>query len=68
MSYASDVFDVKVDFPFDLNNLFNLSYSFEELKQAIEFLAKNQAAHAKMLSHLNNGGDPLSNNYGGYAK
>ena len=28
------------DFPFDLNNLFNLQYSFDTLKSAIEFLAK----------------------------
>lgn len=34
---------VKVDLPFDLNNLFNLNYSFDVLKQAIEFLAKTQA-------------------------
>lgn len=31
---------VKMDFPFDLNNLFNMSYSFDILKQAIEFMAK----------------------------
>ena len=31
---------VKMDFPFDLNNLFNMSYSFDVLKQAIEFMAK----------------------------
>jgi hypothetical protein len=31
--------DFKMDFPFDLNNLFNLTYSFDVLKQAIEFLA-----------------------------
>ena len=29
-----------VDFPFDLNNLFNMQYSFDQLKCAIEFLAK----------------------------
>lgn len=40
MSHITEV-DVKVEFPFDLNNLFNLSYSFEVLKQSIEFLAKN---------------------------
>ena len=28
------------DFPFDLNNLFSLQYSFDTLKKAIEFLAK----------------------------
>ncbi len=39
----------KVDFPFDLNSLFNLTYSFDVLKQAIEYLAQTQAQHAKML-------------------
>mgnify|MGYP000087682164 CR=1 FL=1 len=28
-----------VEFPFDLNNLFSMQYSFDTLKQAIEFLA-----------------------------
>lgn len=27
-------------FPFDLNNLFSMQYSFDTLKEAIEFLAK----------------------------
>ena len=35
------------DFPFDLNNLFSLQYSFDTLKQAIEFLAKQQAEMGK---------------------
>ena len=29
-----------VDFPFDLNNLFNMQYSFDQLKMAIEYLAR----------------------------
>lgn len=29
-----------VDFPFDLNNLFSLQYSFDQLKMAIEYLAR----------------------------
>jgi hypothetical protein len=29
------------NFPFDLNNLFHLNYSFDVLKQAIEHLALN---------------------------
>jgi len=33
--------DFKLQFPFDLNDLFNLSYSFDTLKRAIEFLAQN---------------------------
>jgi hypothetical protein len=28
------------EFPFDLNNLFSMQYSFDTLKAAIEFLAK----------------------------
>ena len=32
-----------LDLPFDLNNLFNMQYSFDVLKEAIEFLAKQQA-------------------------
>ena len=33
---------VKADFPFDLNNLFSMQYSFDQLKIAIEYLAKQQ--------------------------
>lgn len=33
----------KVNLPFDLNNLFNMSYSFDVLKEAIEFLAQQHA-------------------------
>ena len=29
-----------VDLPFDMNNLFSFSYSFEQIKLAIEYLAK----------------------------
>ena len=29
-------------FPFDLDNLFNLQYSFDSLKKAIEYLASEQ--------------------------
>lgn len=32
--------EMKVDFPYNLNNLFNLNYSFETLKKSIEYLAK----------------------------
>lgn len=34
---------IKMDLPFDLNNLFNMNYSFDILKQAIEYLAMQQA-------------------------
>lgn len=30
----------KVDLPFDMNNLFNMSYSFDQLRIAIEYLAQ----------------------------
>lgn len=33
---------IKLDFPFDLNNLFNMNYSFDVLKQSIEFIARQQ--------------------------
>ena len=33
---------LKINFPFDLNKLFDMSYSFDVLKQAIEFLAGQQ--------------------------
>jgi len=41
MNIESEV-KVNVDFPFDLNNLFNMSYSFDILKQAIQFMASQQ--------------------------
>lgn len=43
---------VTADIPFDLNSLFTLTYSFDVLKQTIEWLAKTQAAHSKLLGHL----------------
>jgi len=36
----TDVTQVDIEFPFDLNNLFSMQYSFDTLKAAIEFLAK----------------------------
>lgn len=33
----------KNKFPFDMNNLFNMQYSFDQLKLAIEYLAKQQS-------------------------
>ena len=32
--------EVKFDFPYNLNNLFNMNYSFDTLKKSIEYLAK----------------------------
>jgi hypothetical protein len=43
---------VKMDFPFDLNNLFNMSYSFDILKQAIEFMAKQQVEMKRDLESM----------------
>lgn len=40
------------DFPYDLNKLFTLTYSFDVLKDTIEYLARTQAAHSKLLQHL----------------
>jgi hypothetical protein len=40
------------DFPFDLNNLFSLQYSFDTLKQAIEYLANQQGVHGKKIAKL----------------
>ena len=38
-----------LEFPFDLNNLFSLQYSFDTLKQAIEWLAqKNDVINARL--------------------
>ena len=55
MATHTQVIDFKADFPFDLNNLFNLNYSFDILKQAIEFLAQNQAMQGKLLKELASG-------------
>ena len=40
------------NFPFDLNNLFSLQYSFDTLKKAIEFLAKQQSLMARKIQDL----------------
>ena len=44
----------KADFPFDLNNLFNMSYSFDQLKAAIEDLANQQNVQQTLLNDLLN--------------
>lgn len=51
-SKQTDDLDVKIDLPFDLNQLFSLTYSFEVLKQSIEYLAKKQAQQEKLLKDL----------------
>ena len=41
-----------VDFPFDLNNLFSMQYSFDQLKMAIEYLARQQGDHQVLINQL----------------
>ena len=45
------------DFPYDLNNLFNLQYSFDTIKEAIEYLAKQQAKMGNKMNALDSGKD-----------
>ena len=42
----------KLDFPFDLNNLFSLQYSFDTLKAAIEWLAEKHTKFDDRLTAL----------------
>ena len=46
-----------MDFPVDLNDIFtlNLNYSFEVLKEALDFLAKNQKLMGCQLADLTDG-------------
>ena len=61
MNYGSIVesTEVIIDFPYDLNNLFSLQYSFDVLKKSIEFLVQNQISHSKLFKQLQleSGGD-----------
>lgn len=41
-THTSQLVTEKLDFPFNLNNLFDLNYSFETLKKSIEYLARQQ--------------------------
>lgn len=41
-----------LDFPFDLNNLFSMQYSFDQLKMAIEYLARQQGDHQVLINQL----------------
>lgn len=58
---------MKVTFPFDLNNLFSMQYSFDTLKEAIEFLAQQQADMNDRFDDLNDkfNGMPATSNHGG---
>jgi hypothetical protein len=42
---ASEHSSVKMSFPVDLNQLFTLSYSFDALKSALEFIAGQLMNH-----------------------
>lgn len=41
-----------LDFPFDLNNLFSMQYSFDQLKMAIEYLARQQGDQQVLINEL----------------
>lgn len=43
----------KTVLPFDLNNLINLSHSFEVLKETLEYLAANQQQQGYDILRLN---------------
>ena len=43
---------VKMSFPVDLNQLFTLSYSFDALKSALDFINKNQSIHSDNINKL----------------
>jgi hypothetical protein len=43
---------VKMSFPVDLNQLFTLSYSFDALKSALDFMHNNQSQHDEILTRL----------------
>ena len=44
--------NAKHNFPFDMDNLFNMKYSFDQLKMAIEYLAKQQSDQQELLQEL----------------
>ena len=44
--------DSKLDLPFDLNNLFSLQYSFDTLKVAIEYLARQQKESQNNIANM----------------
>ena len=52
----------KIDFPFDLNNLFNMNYSFDQLKAAIEYLANQQNVQQTLINDLLNR-DPMKETF-----
>ncbi len=39
----------KLEFPFNLDSLFQLSYSFDTLKSTIDYIAQNQFGHAQLI-------------------
>jgi hypothetical protein len=48
-----DTSSVKMSFPVDLNQLFTLSYSFDALKSALEFLTSQLQHHKDTFDQVN---------------
>ena len=44
----------KAELPFDLNNLFTMTYNFDQLKAAIEYLANQQNVQQSLINDLLN--------------
>lgn len=42
----------KLEFPFNLDSLFTLTYSFDTLKNTIDYLAQNQYGHAQLIEQF----------------
>lgn len=41
-----------LNFPYDLNNLCSLQYSFDTLKLSIEYLARQQSEHSSLIAEI----------------
>jgi hypothetical protein len=51
-AHAQDAYESKLDFPYDLNTLFNLNYSFDTLKKSIEYLARQQMLMNERMANM----------------
>ena len=49
---VGDQSSVKMSFPVDLNQLFTLSYSFDALKSALDYMYTNQEQHHDIIEKL----------------
>jgi hypothetical protein len=49
---VGDQSSVKMSFPVDLNQLFTLSYSFDALKSALDYMHTNQEQHHEIIEKL----------------